>query len=211
MKKQKNNQAKISTISAILIIIFIITTITAITVVQSQNYQTTSILNLKSILNNINEEITTYIQIKDQLGKYYNLNNQPQIQKISLLITPLLSKEIKITQLKAEIQSSKNIQILNYNQKPAKYNGGALFEHPVWKNISKNEYSLLVINDRDYSIINHGIMNDQTDIIYLTIKLPEKTYISYGEKINIKLFFPAGISKKITVEPPLPTQPVVNI
>jgi hypothetical protein len=47
---------------------------------------------MEEILDDVLDEISTYLQIKDVMGKYYSTCGEQRIEKVVILIKPLLSQ-----------------------------------------------------------------------------------------------------------------------
>jgi hypothetical protein len=54
-------------------------------------------------------------------------------------------------------------------------------------------------------------MNDQSDIAYMIITLPEDIAMRYDESLTITLIPPTGYSRTVILQAPLPIRPVVTL
>ena len=209
-KKQDNQGSNAISATIIIIAIILIATLTII-LVTGQQTQTINQENIEQILDEIFNEITTQIQIKEKIGKYYNIQDEYKIKKIAIMISPLVTNDININQLKIEIYNNEKIKILKYEGDTKKIEKQDLFEHPIWKNLTENQYGFITIQDKDNSLEKHGHLNDYKDNAFLIIKLSDELAPKKGDKINLKLFPSTGITKKIKITAPVPTNRIVTL
>ena len=206
-----NSHSTLGIITAVVLICFILVAFIAVSVLTNpENSNITSDDQIEQLLDETLNEITNYIQIKDKIGKYYEVNNELRIKKIALLITPFFSKEISLFDMKIEICNGEKLKILNCSRNTARIEQEFLFDHPIWDNISNNTFGFIVINDRDKSIEKHGCFNDQTDVTYLIIKLSDEFFMKNGDEIHLKLLPPSGTLKQITLKAPLPINKIIT-
>ncbi len=165
----------------------------------------------EQMINDALTEISTYIQIKDIVGKYYSVDGERSIQKIVLLIKPLFSIDIDVSNLLIQISNGKQIQMLYYCGKSEFVNAHPIFEHPLWNYQNESNFGLITPLDKDKSLINFSTMNDHTDMAYLTIKLPTNFQLKYGDPIQITILPSIGIVRKITINAPAPITPIVSL
>lgn len=165
----------------------------------------------EQLINDTLNEISTYIQFKDILGKYYSLGGERSIQRIAILIKPLFSIDIDMSNLLIQISNGKQIQMLYYCGKSEFVNAYPIFEHPLWNYQNESNFGLITPLDKDKSLINFSTMNDHTDIAYLTIKLPTNLQLKYGDSIQITILPSIGIVRKITIKAPAPITPIVSL
>jgi len=130
-----NKLGSIGITTGVLLIGLIIITATAASVI---NNQTGGISeeNIEHMLDEVLNEITTYIQIKDKIGKYYTTNNQKQIEKIAILIKPLISQNIDISDLTIKLCNGEDIKILTYSKNSEVIGSEKLFDHKIWNKIT---------------------------------------------------------------------------
>jgi archaellin len=169
---------------------------------------TTSEKDMNKIVNDVLNEITTYIQIKDQMGKYYLENGVQKIKKIAILVKPLVSQDIDISQLTIKLYNGYDVRILNYSGNAKFIGANSLFEHPIWSDISENSFGFIATLDSDRSLVDYNVLNG--DMAFIIIKLSDDFSIAQGESITMTLFPSSGITKTITLEAPLPIKPVVS-
>jgi len=90
-----------------LLIGFLLVSIVAASVITNGSGSTTSEQDVEEILNDVLDEISTYIQIKDKIGKYYTTNGIARIEKIAILVKPLITIDIDISQLNIKLCDGK--------------------------------------------------------------------------------------------------------
>lgn len=156
-------------------------------------------------------EFSTYIQIKDMVGKFYSIDGEKRLQKIALLIKPLFSVDIDISELTIKLNNGEQISMLYYNGNANFINANPLFEHPIWNEQNEDNFGFIVILDKDKSLVNHSIINKNTDMAYITIKLPEDFMLKKGNSMQITLFPSTGIARTIEIEAPAPITSIVNL
>ena len=196
--------------TAILLISFILIGATSASLLIGDS-GTSSDYNYEEMVEETIDEISTYIQIKDIMGKYSSTTNEQYIQKIAILIKPLFSTNIDASKLIIKMDNGEQIKMLNYNRHAEFIKSHSLFEHPLWNNISVTEYSFITILDTDQSIINFNTINDNTDMTYIVIKLPNEFSMKKGDMLEITFFPSTGITKTINLEAPLPIKPIVSL
>jgi len=86
-----NNRGSIGISVVILLTSFMLISIT-ISPIITGGITGTSKENMEEILDDVLDAISTYLQIKDVMGKYYSTGGEQRIEKVVLLIKPLLSQ-----------------------------------------------------------------------------------------------------------------------
>ncbi len=194
----------------ILLICIILIAVTVASVLTDSTTETTSEEELDQMTQEVIDEISTYIQIKDRKGKYYEVNHEYKLQKIALWISPLVSQEIDLSKLTILLDNGENINILQNSLKISKINSEALFEQNIWKEMNGTNFGLITIIDNDNSIINYNTLNENTDNAYLIFRLPKNIEMEKHDKIKVTLFPNTGIKRAIILKAPLPIKPVVT-
>lgn len=152
------------------------------------------------------EEFATYIQVKDKIGKYYGL--PPKIEKIALLISPLVSSEINLSSLNIKLNNGENVKLISYNKKIDYILTNYLFEHPIWDNLNSNEFGFLIINDEDKTLQDYNVLNSNTDMAYIIINLGDFS-MNYKDTLIVTLFPSTGWEKTIKLVAALPVDNIV--
>lgn len=192
----------------ILLISFLLISVVVASVITSGTGGTTSEKDVEEILNEVLDEISTYIQIKDKIGKYYTTNGIAKIEKMAILIKPLITIDIDISQLNIKLCDGNTVKILNYSGHAGLIGSNPLFEHPIWNNMRENNFGFIVLLDKDRSLTDHDILND--DMAYIIIKLPNDFSMTKKETMTITLFPESGIERTITLKAPPPITSVVS-
>lgn len=205
-----NNQGVTGIATAILLISFILIGATAASVIMGDSGNNPE-ENYEEILEEALDEISTYIQIKDALGKYNSTTEEQHIQKIAILIKPLFSIDIDASKLVIKLNNGKQIKMLYYNRQAEFISSNSLFEHPIWTTMTDTDFGFIVILDKDQSIIDYGTINDNTDITYIIIKLPNDFTMKKGDTLELTLFPSTGVTKTINLKAPLPIKQIVAL
>ncbi len=205
-----NNQGATGIATAILLISFILIGATAASVIMGDSGNNPE-ENYEEILEEALDEISTYIQIKDALGKYNSTTEEQHIQKIAILIKPLFSIDIDASKLVIKLNNGKQIKMLYYNRQAEFISSNSLFEHPIWTTMTDTDFGFIVILDKDQSIIDYGTINDNTDMTYIIIKLPNDFTMKKGDTLELTLFPSTGITKTINLKAPLPIKQIVAL
>ncbi len=196
--------------SILLLIALIFIGITVASVITGQIIGSPSEQDLEKITEKTINEISTYLLIKDQKGKFSEINGEQKIEKIALWITPLITQEIDISKLTIQLYNGETINFLKYDGKSDNLGSNSLFNHPIWNNINGDNFGFISIVDLDKSLINYETFNDCSDNAYLVFRLPELMTLSKHEKIIVTLFPSTGITRTIELKAPLPIKPVVS-
>jgi archaellin len=200
-------------ISMILLITFILLGVvvaSVITGVTSETTNATEEQNYEQMIEETIDEIATYIQIRDQRGKYYEVDAQMKIQKIALLISPLVSQDIDVTGLTIMLDNGENVRVLYYSGSSSSLGSNTLFEHTIWDSLDSNDFSFITIIDDDNSLVDYNIINDYRDNAYLIFKLPPDMQLVKRDKMVITLFPSTGIDRTIFLEAPPALTSVVD-
>jgi archaellin len=206
-----NQQGNLGLTAAILLIGFILIGAVSASVIMNTTKNISDTDNLNTITNEVVDEITTYLQIKDVVGKYQTFNGEQRIQQIAILIKPLISLDIPLSRMTIQLSNGEQLYILSYNQDASTINSYSVFNHPLWDTITSGTYSILPTIDDDQSIVNHHIINKNTDIAFLLIKLPNDTTLKYGDYLDVTILPSPGMGRTIHLEAPLPTTHLVTL
>lgn len=205
-----NNNGGIGIITVILLVSFILIAATAVSVIMG-NSEGRSKQDLEKMVNDAVDEISTYIQIKDVIGKYYFTGREQSIQKIAILITSLFSINMDASELMIKLCNGEQIKMLYYSGQAEFMHSNSLFEHPIWNNIEGNNFNFVVTRDKDRSLVDYNTINDNTDMAYIVIKLSEDFAMKKGDTMTITFFLSKGVTRTITVKAPLPMKQIVSL
>ena len=156
--------------------------------------------DVEKMVNDVIEEVTTYITIKDVIGKYYDgKDDVSRVEKIVVLVKPLIPSVINISELTIEISNDDNVLLIHYSGKAVQSSSAALFEHQIW-NETINTFSLIVLIDKDRSLLDHGIMNE--DMALIAIRLPYEFAMRDDESITLSIIPAKGAVTSLVLETP---------
>ena len=165
--------------------------------------------DLDQMTDEIVDEITSYIQIKDEKGKFSEINGEKRITKIALLVSPLVSQNIDLSQMTIQLDNGESVRILNYfDSKSLDYN--SIFEHFLWDNLTGNDFGFISITDLDNSIVNLDSLNENSDNAYLIFKLPSDMYMKKYDKMIATLLPSSGITIHTLLKAPMPISSVIT-
>jgi len=194
----------------ILLVSLLLIGITTASVLSDGSSGLTEEADLNQITNEVIDEISTYIQIRDIKGKFCEIDGVKKIQKIAILISPLVTQDISLSQLTIQLDDGESLHMLNYSLYAESLDENSIFEHSIWKNIRGENFGFISIYDFDNSLINHDLINDYSDNAYIVFELPLDMALAKHEKIIITLFPSSGITRVIELEAPLPIKSVVT-
>ena len=197
------------TTGIILIIVVLIAAVAGSVIIQTT--QNVSNQDLTGITNDALDEITTYFQIKNAVGKYENIQGQEGIQRIALLIKPLVSIHLDIAKITIMISNGNDLRILSFSGQVAPISSYALFGHPLWDSMNEGSFSIISTVDDDNSMTDFHIINKNTDMGFIVIFLPTTDPLLYGQSLEVTLIPAPGNECSVTLEPPLPTSRVVSL
>jgi archaellin len=205
-----NDQAQLGIITVILLIGFIlIGAVSASVILTEQN--NISEQDLNKITNEAVDEICSYIQIKHIVGKYQTIQGEQKIQKIAFLIKPLVTQEIDVFHMTIQLSNGEQLRLVSYNGYAESIHSYSLFEHPLWNTVATGSFSLLSTIDDDNSIINSHLINKNTDMAFILLKLPNDMTIGYDDELEVTILPSPGIGRTVTLEPPMPIKNVVTL
>lgn len=157
------------------------------------------------------DEISTYLKITDKLGKYYGEPRHQRIEKIAIMIKPLVTINVDISELTIKICNGNSVKILTFNGISEKIGSQSLFGHSLWDNIDENKFSFIVTHDKDKSLLEHNTINKNSDMGFIIIKLPKDFYMEKGDNLVVTLFPETGITRTTVLEAPIPIKSVVSL
>ena len=198
----------ITTLILLIVTMVILTSIASI-ITGEDTGATTTEQDYDQMVDDVVNEISTYISIKDTKGKFYGTPGNQKIQKIALLISPMVTQEIDFSQLTVQIDNGEIVNILYYKDSE-KIGTNHLFEHNIWDNLDGSNFSLISISDYDSSISDFDLLNDNSDNAYLIIKLPQSFYMEKYDVLKVTLFPSTGITRTIILKAPMPMTNVIT-
>ena len=197
-------------ISTVILIIGILLVAATVGSVITEPPQNLTEEDINQLMDDVVKEISSYIQIKEVIGKFYPSENGLTIQKIILLVTPLCHGDFDLNDMIIQLQSKNAITTLYYNQHAVVARGN-LFSEEYWNRDSSEVYSCLVTLDKDFSISQYDTLNEPSDMAYLTLNLPNEMFLQKGDKLTISMIPSSGVMRTIFIEAPLPMSLVVRL
>jgi len=197
-------------VAMILLISILLIGITTATILSDSNSGFTEEANLNQITNEVVDEISTYIQIRDQKGKYYDIDGVKKIQKIAILISPLVTQDISVSKLTIQLDNGDSVHMLTYSSYSQSLDQNSIFEHKIWDSLTGKNFGLISLHDADNSLVNFDVINDYSDNAYLVFRLHLDMMLAKHDKITVTLFPSTGLKKVIELEAPLPIKSVIT-
>jgi archaellin len=167
--------------------------------------------DLNQITQETVDELCSIIQIRDQKGKFYDVEGSLKLKKIAIMISPLVTQEMDLSKLSVQLDNGNDIVFLTYGPDSTKFYSSSIFEDSIWDKITGLNFGLIALTDKDNSINEFNVINDYGDNAYLIFELPDNFCMQKGEKLSITLYPEKGVSIKITVVAPLPMTRVVSL
>jgi archaellin len=195
-----------------LLIILIAALLIGITTADILTGETTDITeqDIVKMTEEVINEISTYIQIKDQKGKYFEENNVFRIKKIAIWISPLVSQNIDLSKLTIQLDDGEKVIFLTYNGLAQNMQSSSLFDQPIWDDLTGYNFGFLPICDIDNSIVDYDMMNENSDNAYILFKIPQEISMENGDELTVTLFPSTGITRITDLKAPLPTRSIVT-
>jgi archaellin len=163
-----------------------------------QNTDTLS-TNAQHMINDVIDEIVTYLKIDDVIGKYYTDNGNRRVERIVILVKQPIKNTINMSDLTIKLCNNEDVILLGYSGHAEEYNSKGVFENQVWET-TNNAFSLIVVIDTDKSLIDYNIMNG--DIAFIAIKLPDRFTIDGNEAVTVSIIPAKGIVSSVVLEAP---------
>jgi len=195
------------------IILLIVILLIAMTVTSTITQETTGTItehNYDQMVDETIDEISTYIQIRDQKGKFSDLNGEKKIGKIALLISPLVSQDIDLTGLMIQLDNGETVRMLNYIGFSSNLESASLFKQSIWDSLIEDNFGFITIYDLDNSITEYNLINDYSDNTYLVFKLPGDMALAKHDRITVTLFPSTGITRATILKAPMPIKSVIT-
>lgn len=205
-----DNQGQLGLITVILLIGFLLIGAVSAEVLLSDQTDISE-EDLNKITNEIVDELCSYLQIKQIIGKYQMIQSEQKIQNIAILIKPLVTQDIDVSSITITLSDGEDYHLLYYNGQAASIGSTSLFQHPLWDTMPNGTFGLLSTIDDDNSIIQTHLLNKNTDMTFILVKLPGDMTIQYGGEVQLTIQPSPGMSRTVTLEPPLPIKSVVTL
>ena len=155
------------------------------------------------------DEITSYIQIKNMYGQF-STNKPYYISKIGIMISPLFHSNIDISNIIIQVQTKNTIFIYTYNNQALSLNTNSLFTNSLWNKLDERSFGIISIIDEDESILNHHVLSDSSDLLFLAFSIPDDI-IFKGEYVTITISSGDIMQKTISFSTPIPSNKIVSL
>jgi archaellin len=156
-------------------------------------------MDARQILNDVVDEITTYLKIEEVIGKYNTTNEDRSVDKIVILVDQFIQNTINVSEIVIKICNNNDVLLLRYSGRAIEVDSGGIFENYLWNTIN-NTFDLIVIIDDDRSLLEYGSMNK--DMVFFAIKLPASFAIKKRESITVSITPGKGITSSIVLKTP---------
>jgi archaellin len=206
-----NNQGNLGITTGILLIGFLLIGAVSASVIINTTQTVSSDKDLNKITNEVVDKICSYIEIKDIVGKFQQVQGQQKITQLLILINPLISQQIDIKHMTIKLTDGEQLRFLYFNGNVNTVNSYSLFDHPSWNTITPDTYSILSVIDDDGSITSSHVFNKNTDLAFIQIKLSPEAALIKGDSLQITILPSPGMERTVTIEAPLPTTHVVTL
>ena len=205
-----NNQGNLGLLTIILLIFFILIGAVSASIIMNETTDVTN-TDLNQLTNEIVDELSSYLQIKTIVGQYQALQGTQRIQKIAVLIKPLISQDIDLTHMIIEVTTNEQLFVLYFNGNASPLGASSVFDNPLWDTLTQNTYSVLPMIDDDSSMMTYHSINKNTDTAFLLVKLPDACAMQQGAIVQLNLLPTPGAERTVVLEAPLPISHVVTL
>jgi archaellin len=156
-------------------------------------------MDAKQTLNDVINEITTYLEIKEVIGKYNITNEDRSVDKIAILVKQFIQNTINVSEIVIKICNNNDVLLLRYGGRAVEVKSGGIFEQEIWDTIDST-FGLIVIIDNDRSLLEYGSMNK--DMVLFAIKLPASFSMKKRESITVSITPGKGITSSVVLKAP---------
>jgi len=206
MNLKKNSIVLIIPFIIILISLFIITS-TASTFINPKNSLNPTQIN--QYVDQTIDEITSYIQIKNMYGQF-STDKPYHISKIGVMISPMFQNNVDVSNIIIQVQTKNTVFIYTYNYQVLSLKTNSLFTNPLWNELNAQSFGIISIIDKDASIMNHHVLSDSSDLLFLAFLIPNDV-ITKGDYVTITISSGDIMQKTISFSTPLPSKNIVDL
>lgn len=189
----------------LLALLFIALTATSMITTETSTTQE----DLQQYVDDAVNELTSYLKVQQVYG-LYSQQAPYHLTKIVIQVTPLFHQEIDISTWIVQMKTDANLLPYTFDNTVSSLNSTGVFSHIQWNNLSLNKFGVLVVQDKDHSLLEYHSFSEPNDLAFLTLNI-ENLSISKGDYVTISLSPGTGIVKTISFNAPLPTQQVVTL
>ena len=191
--------------TVLLVVLLMVGIMTAASMLDEGSTGTYTEEDYDQMVQEIIDEITTMIDIKDQKCRFYDNDGALKVEKIALLLSPKVSQEIDFSSLSIQLDNGEFVEFLSFSGNSENLDGNTLFEHCIWDQINESSFGFISINDFDDSLVDFNCFNENSDNAYLVFKLSEPMKMKKHQRLTVTLFPSTGLVKRLTLQAPLPT------
>ena len=166
---------------------------------------------VNELLDEIYNDISTYIKIDRVYGKYQIIDDQRVLSQIAIQVHSLFTKDIQIKDMVIEISNGNQIIYFSNSDYYETLGEHSLFTHPIFSQLSDESFGVISLFDKDDSVLGQQLINHNSDRIFIIINLNDAMKIKSGEFLSISLYPPVGTIRTIEITPPFSTKSVVNL
>jgi archaellin len=207
-----NNQGNLGLVAGILLVgLLLIGAVSASVIMNTTQNVTNPEQDLNTITKETVDDLCSYIQIKDILGNYQDIQKEQNINQIAILINTLVSQDIDLSTMTIQISNGEQLHLLFYSGKAAYIKSYSLFSHPLWGTIPESSYSVMSLIDDDNSMITNHLINKNTDRAFILIKIPNDMTFHTGTSLQVTLMPSPGMERTVNLEAPLPMRHIVSL
>lgn len=205
-----NDSGKLGVIAGILLLILVLIGAVSASIIITDSEEISE-EEITTLVNEVVDELCSYLQIKHIIAKYETIQGEHRIQKIGILIKSFVSHNIDLSHMTIELCDGQHYHMFFYNGSTDSIHSYSLFEHPLWNSLHPGSFGLLATIDDDNSIIQSHLMNKNTDMTFLILQLPFDIALKNGDQLDITLLPSPGIGRTVCLEVPLPIKNVVTL
>jgi len=206
-----DDSAKLGTIGVILLLLFILIGTVSASVLVTISEDTSEEYDLNNMVNEVIDEVCSYLQIKHIIGKYQMVQGEQKINKIGILIKPFVSQNIDISHMTIGLSDGEYYHMIFFNGVAESLHSSSLFEHPIWSSLDLGLFSLLSTIDDDNSIVDIHLINKNTDMAFIVLQLPDGIAMKNGDHLEVTILPLPGMGRTIHLEAPLSLKNVVTL
>lgn len=166
---------------------------------------------VNELLDEIYDDISTYIKIDRALGKYQIVNDQRILSQIAIQVHSLFTKDIQISDMVIEISNGNQIHYFSNINEYDILGNHSLFSHPLISQLSDGSFGVISISDKDDSISGQQLINHNSDRLFIIINLTNVMKIKSGDYLSLTLVPSVGTIRTIEITSPFSTKSVVDL
>ena len=167
-------------------------------------------IDLEQFADDAVNEVSTYLVVKDIIGKYSSQDQGRSITQIVMLVTPMFHGNVDISGLSLQLNNGEDICVLTYGDSIGTLSENRIFSHSLWQNLPSDSFGLIVLNDDDDSVETLHCLNDPSDTVYVIIQLPSQYQLTKDDTMILTILPKVGVQRSFFLEAPLSMSAVVS-